>query len=278
MSLTKMKKMKRNAAKETTKTKIEEGEKATESKQEATKDELPTEGQVQPVHINIEPVIDRVLSVTIRGGILVAKPVDPAVATALSIYGEKPTRAAGKWTDKEKSANKRRERARQKLGKKGHYAISLTQLKMSNKPGYGIPSAAIMRAIQTANRNMPMHQVPEEQLNMAIEIVPHDIEKSLLRVHAKRGPFLKEDIVRIGHKEANKWKGTPSLAVRPAWIDWRISFDVQFTQNLIEGEQVFNLLMWAGRAGILEGRPSKGSALNWGRFVVEVGKDKMRRG
>lgn len=235
------------------------------------------EGVSNPmVHVvSVEPTITRMLPVTIRGQLLVAKPVDPEVAILLSPYSPVPPKAGGKWSDREKAENKKRERKRWKLGKRGHYKISLDQLKMSSGPGYGIPSAAIMRAIQTANRNMPQHKIPEELLNMAIEVPPHDVEKSLLRVMAKKGPFMKEDTVRVGHKPENGMKGTPSLTVRPAWVDWRISLEIHFTQNLIDGEQVYNLLRWAGKCGILEGRPSKGSALNWGRFTVEAGTEKV---
>jgi hypothetical protein len=240
-------------------------------------EETPPTRRLEPITVHIEPTVTRVLPVIITGSLLVAKPVDPEVAIILSPYSPVPPRAGGQWTNKEKADNKKRERKRWKLGKKGHYKISLDQLKLSSGRGYGIPSAAIMRAIQTANRNMPGHRIPEEQLNMAIEIPPHDVEKSLLKVTAKRGPFMKEDIVRVGHKPENGMKGTPSLTVRPAWINWKISLDVYFVQNLIDGEQVYNLLMWAGKAGILEGRPSKGSALNWGRFIVKSGKEKLSR-
>ena len=227
--------------------------------------------------IDIPAVVTRVLSVTISGEILVAKPVPHDVAVVLSPYSPTPPRAGGKWTEKEKKENQKRERAKWKLGKKGHYKVSLDALKMSSGPGYGIPSAAIMRAIQTVNKQLPGHRIPPELLNMAIKIPPHDHEKGLLRVVAKRGPFMKEDVVRVGHKEENNWKGTPSLTVRPAWINWKIKLDVLFTQNLLDGEQVFNLLMWAGQAGIMEGRPSKGSALNWGMVTVHTSKDRLKK-
>jgi hypothetical protein len=252
----------------------EQGQKEAEpaEQKEAAK---PKEPEVRV--INVESPITRVLPLTIHGQLLVAKPIDPEVARLLSPYSPIPPKKGGSWTDREKAENKKRERQRWKLGKRGHYQISLDQLKMSNGLGYGIPSAAIMRAIQTANRNMPQHRIPEELLNMAIEIPSHDVEKSLLRVVAKKGPFMKEDAVRVGHKPENGMKGTPSWTVRPAWIDWKISLEVYFVKNLIDGEQVFNLVMWAGKAGILEGRPSKGSALNWGRFTVEAGKERLSK-
>lgn len=227
-----------------------------------------------PIHVE-EPV-SYVLPVTIRGQLLVSKPVDPEVAILLSPYSPIPPKAGGKWSEREKIENKKRERKRWTLGKRGHYQISLDQLKLSTGSGYGVPSNAIMRAIQTANRIIPGHHIDEQKLNSAIEVVPHDVVKGLLRVTAKKGPFMKEDIVRVGHKPENGMRGTPSLTVRPAWVDWKISFDLVFVRNLIDGEQVYRLLMWAGRTGILEGRPSKGSALNWGTFQVDAAKEKRR--
>ena len=229
--------------------------------------------KVSDINILIEPVITHFLPVTIGGPILVAKPVDPLTAQGLSIFSPSPPKWVKK-TNKEKEDEKKRLRANWKLGKKGHYQNTLDQLKLSSGRGYGIPCASIMRAIQTANRNAPSLGIPEQQLNMAVKIVPTDVEKNLLKVTAKKGPFMKEDAVRVGHKPENNMKGTPSWTVRPAWLDWKISFEIHFLQNLIEPAQVFNLLMWAGRAGILEGRTSKGSGLNWGGFTVLSAKTK----
>lgn len=235
--------------------------------------ELPP---AEDVVINIPPVVKRVLPVTISGDVLVAKPVPYDVAVLLSVYSPVPPRKGGTWTEKEKKENKKRERKAWKLGKRGHYKISLEALRMSEGTGYGIPSVAIMRAIQEANRIIPGHRIPEKLLNTAVKVVSHDPVKGHVRVKARRGPFMREDVVRVGHKPENNMKGTPSLTVRPCWLDWKIKLEIVFTQNLLDGEQVFNLLMWAGQCGILEGRPSRGSALNWGMFDVVSGKERLR--
>lgn len=225
------------------------------------------------VNILVEPVLTGFMPVVIGGPILVAKPVDPTTAKGLSIFGPNPPKWVKK-TNAEKEAEKKRLRANWKLGKKGHYQLTLDQLRLSTGRGYGISAASIMRAIQTANKNTPSLGLRAEQLNAAIKILPTDVEKNLLKVTARKGPFMKEDAVRVGHKEENNWKGTPSWTVRPCWLDWKISFELRYLENLIEAGQVYNLLMWAGRYGILEGRSSKGSGLNWGDFTVLSAKTK----
>lgn len=268
---------KKKVAKKVAKTTKKKTTKKAEKPEEAASVAETPKAEAEPVReISYVPAVEkRILPVEIFGDILVAKPVPYAVAVLLGPYSPVPPRKGGEWSNKEKRDNKARVRKEWKLGKTGHYRISLAQLKMSDSPGYGIPSAAVMRAIQAANEIIPGHRVYGKLLNSGIEIRAQDAVNGLLRVRAKRGPFMKEDVVRVGHKKENGFKGTPSLTVRPAWLEWKIKLEVIFTKNLLDGVQVYNLLMWAGQCGLLEGRPSKGSALNWGRFDVRCGDERL---
>jgi hypothetical protein len=117
-------------------------------------------------------VIERTMKVTIRGPILVAKPVPYEVALDLSPYSPIPPKFGGKWSAKEKEENQKRERARWALGKEGHYKISEDALRLSDDSGHGIPSATIMRAMQEANAIVPGYRLPPKLLNMAVAVLP----------------------------------------------------------------------------------------------------------
>lgn len=238
---------------------------------------VPLQPPVQ-THVKIDAVREMRLRVKITGDILVVKPVLHEVAQALSIISPDPPKAGGPWTEAEKKARRERIRAEWKAGKDGIFLKTLEQMSMSDGSGYGFNFATIMKAMQTANTIVPKNRIHPLTLNTGLRVIPNDPVNNLIRAVSRHpavrtnDPFLKMDAVRVGHKPENP-RGTPGITIRPCWLDWESVFELEYTANLLDGETVYNLLMWAGRCGICEGRPSQGSGLGWGTFRVEPAEE-----
>jgi hypothetical protein len=77
--------------------------------------------------------------------------------------------------------------------------------------------------------------------------------------------IMQEDVVRMAD-------GTPNLAFRPAYHDWKIKLKIRWDADQFTLGDVTNLLMRVGmQVGIGEGRPDSknGPGLGWGLFVLE---------
>ena len=205
-------------------------------------DEMPKEVIVVP------KIVTKTLPVTIKGKTLVARPV---------IYDGSRLIPA--------------------LSPEGHYGAYLNALRMSKGPGYGFSCIAIKYALQVAN-NMLTRPLPRELLRLGIRALPHDPEKNLLHVIAKRGPFMRRDAV---HSARGKNGHITFIVASVEWTDWRTSLEIRFVEDIITKKQVLCFLQLAGEFGILQGRRC-GSPISkrksyreshragWGTFTVET--------
>lgn len=132
----------------------------------------------------------------------------------------------------------------------------------------GIPAPAFRAAMIDACRAA---NVVMTRAKMSVFVIPDgfDVEDGtpLVKLESPNPPERHEGLVRNDN-------GSADIRIRPMWRDWGASVTVQFDEDMITLDSVYNLLDRAGRqVGIGEGRPfSKDSVgQGWGTFIVAGG-------
>jgi hypothetical protein len=122
--------------------------------------------------------------------------------------------------------------------------------------GYGIPAAAIRKALITAaHKDLGIEKTLVRKAIFIICEDPHHI----LPLKSDE-PVFREDVVRVG-------MGTTDLRYRPEFRNWSIDLVIQFDADLINETDLVNLLQRAGfGVGLCEGRPEKNGEN--GRFDI----------
>lgn len=119
----------------------------------------------------------------------------------------------------------------------------------------GIPAIAIKSCAVEAGTSLGLHKT---DLRKSFFVCPDGEE--LVPIICPKGPEMKRDMVRVG-------MGTADVRYRPMYRNWSCKFTVEYNQDLISAEQLFNLFDHAGYSvGLGEWRPQKNGP--FGRFRV----------
>lgn len=121
----------------------------------------------------------------------------------------------------------------------------------------GIPSVALKSCAVEAGVALGVFKT---HLRKSFFVCPDGEE--LVPIICQGGPTMRRDMVRIG-------MGTADIRYRPEYKNWSCSFVVEFNQDMISAEQLFNLFDVAGYSvGLGEWRPEKDGP--HGRFRIEA--------
>jgi len=125
---------------------------------------------------------------------------------------------------------------------------------------YGLPMLAFKSSlISAAHKDLGIEKT---LVRKALFLPSKFYSSGLIAKLETPGPFIREDIVRVGMSQTD-------LRYRPQYDEWRVNVIVEVDSDLLSNQDIVNLVNRAGfSVGIGEWRPEKGG--EYGRFEIDA--------
>lgn len=213
------------------------------TKKKVTKKKTTTKTQEKGEAVQIPPIKKSTARITLEG-------LSPLMTKAMPWHIREEIEDMIKGHAKAKARNEKK-----KIDKEDEYQSCFYMINRGKKnQQYAVPVGGLKKAAVTA-RKYVANKLGEEFLNGCFHIVGD--HNGLIPIKSSCKPIKDVRGVNVGNWNNKK----PSIARRPMWNKWEVTFDVMYNSSALSLENLLNLYENAGfHVGLCENRPEKGGS------------------